>query len=115
MPRPSVPWEKYLEMDWRAPDKVAALRVLRVADQVLAERQYALILVEGDDKAFKCWNNLEEQVENPKDPQQVWDTFEQSFEQSTSYQHFHDVYLADFRQDPMESTADLDLCIRETV
>ena len=28
---------------------------------------------------------------------------------------FCDVYLADFRQDPTESTADLDLCIKETI
>ena len=29
--------------------------------------------------------------------------------------HFRDAYLADFRQDPTESTADLDLCIKQTV
>ena len=69
----------------------------------------------GGDEAFNCWNTLENQVEDPTDPEQVWNAFEQSFEQSTSYWHFRDVYLADFRQDPTESTADLDLCIRETL
>ena len=54
-------------------------------------------------------------VEDVKDPEQVWDTFEKSFEQSTSFWHFRDAYLAGFRQDPTESTADLDLCIKETV
>ena len=55
--------------------------------------------MEGGDKAFNQWNSLEDQVTDPKDPEQVWDTIEQSFEQSTSFLHFHDVYLADFRQD----------------
>ena len=46
---------------------------------------------------------------------QVWDAFEKSFEQSTSFWHFRDTYLADFRQDKSETTADLDLCIKQTV
>ena len=29
--------------------------------------------------------------------------------------HVRNTYLADFRQDPTESTADLDLCIKQTV
>ena len=51
---PSVPKEKYPEMDWWAPDKVAAWKVFKhhlnmifMADQVLLERQYAFILVVG--------------------------------------------------------------------
>ena len=36
-------------------------------------------------------------------------------EQSTSFWHFRDTYLADFRQDKSETTADLDLCIKQTV
>ena len=91
------------------------MKVIFVADQVPPERQYALILVVGGDKAFNHWNTLEDQVSDPKDPDQVWDAFEKSFEQSTSFWHFRDAYLADFRQDPTESPADLDLCIKETV
>ena len=49
---------------------------------------------------------LEDTVEDPKKVDQVWDTFEKSFKQSTSFWHFRDAYLADFRQDPSESTAD---------
>ena len=41
--------------------------------------------------------------------------FEKSFEQSTSFWHFRDAYLADFRQDKSETTADLDLHIKQTV
>ena len=117
-----VPREKYLEMDWRAADKVATwkvfkchMKVIFMADQDPEERQYALILVAGGDKAFNHWNNLEDTMENVKDSEQVWDTFEKSLEQSTSFWHFRDAYLRDFRQDPTESTADLDLCIKETV
>ena len=58
---------------------------------------------------------LEEMVDDPKKVDQVWDAFEKSFEQSTSFWHFRDTYLADFRQDPLETTADLDLRIKQTV
>ena len=119
---PSVPREKYLEMDWRAADKVATwklfkrhLKVIFVADQVPEERQYALILVAGGDKAYNCWDTLEDTVEDPKKVDQVWDAFKKSIKQSTSFWHFRDAYLADFRQDPSESTADLDLYIKQTV
>ena len=79
------------------------------------ERQYALILVAGGDKAYNCWDTLEDTVDDPKKVDQVWNTFEKSFEQSTSFWHFRDAYLGDFKQDPTESAADLDLCIKQTV
>ena len=89
---PSVPRGKYLEMDWRAADKVAAwklfkrqMKVIFMADQVPEERQYALILVAGGDKAYNCWDTLEETVDNTKKVDQVWDAFEKSFEQSSSF------------------------------
>ena len=47
--------------------------------------------------------------------EQVWEAFEKSFEQSTSFWHFRDTYLADFRQDESETMADLDLRIKQTV
>ena len=56
-----------------------------LADQVPEERQYALILVAGGEKAYNCWDTLEDMVEDPKKPDQVWDTFEKSFEQSTHF------------------------------
>ena len=88
------------------------MKVIFVADQVPEERQYALILVAGGDEAYNCWDTLEETVDNPKKVDQVWDTFEKSFEQSTSFWH---AYLTDFRQDQSETTADLDLHIKQTV
>ena len=54
-------------------------------------------------------------MEDPKKVDQVWDAFEKSFEQSTSFWRFRDAYLADFKQDPSESMADLDLRIKQTV
>ena len=86
-----------------------------MADQVPEESQYALILVAGGDKAYNCWDTLEETVDNPKKVDHVWDAFEKSFEQSTSFWHFRDAYLADFREDPSETTADLDLHIKQMV
>ena len=99
---PSVPREKYPEMNWRAADKVATWKVFKrrmevifMADQIPEERQWALILVAGGDKAYNCWDTLEGTVKDRKG----WDAFEKSFEQSTSFWHFRDAYLADFRQD----------------
>ena len=119
---PLVPREKYPEMDWRAADKVASWRLFKrqkkvifVAYQVSEERQYALILVAGGDEAYNRWDTLEDMVDDPKKVDQVWEAFEKSFKQSTSFWHFRDTYLGDFRQDPMESTADLDLHIKQTV
>ena len=119
---PSIPREKYPEMNWRAADKVAAWKVFKrrmevifVADQIPEERQWALILVAGGDEAYNRWDTLEDTVTDRKVVKQVWDAFEKSFEQSTSFWHFRDAYLADFRQDESETTADLDLRIKQTV
>ena len=119
---PSVPREKYPEMNWKAADKVAAWKIFKrrmevifVADQIPEERQWALILVAGGEEAYNCWDTLEDTVKDHKIVQQVWDAFEKSFEQSTSFWHFRDTYLADFRQDESETMADLDLYIKQTV
>ena len=119
---PSIPREKYPEMNWRAADKVATWKVFKrrmevifVADQIPEERQWALILVAGGDEAYNHWDTLEDTVKDRKVVKQVWDAFEKSFEQSTSFWHFRDTYLADFRQDESETMADLDLCIKQTV
>ena len=74
------------------------MNVIFMADQVPKDKQYALILVVGGDEAYNQWDTLKDTVENVKEPEQVWNTFEKSFEQSTSFWHFRDAYLADFRQ-----------------
>ena len=119
---PSVPREKYPEMNWRAADMVATWKVFKwrmevifVADQIPEERQWALILVAGGDEAYNRWDTLEDTVKDCKQVNQVWDAFEKSFEQATSFWHYRDAYLADFRQDKSETMADLDLRIKQTV
>ena len=119
---PLVPREKYPEMNWRAADKVAAWKTFKqhmnaifMADQIPEERQWALILVAGGDEAHNRWDTLEDMVEDRKKVDQVWNAFKKSFEQSTSFWHFRDAYLADFRQDESETMADLDLRIKQTV
>ena len=74
---PTIPREKYPEMNWRAADKVAAwklfkqrMKVIFVADQVPEERQWALILVAGGNKAYNRWDTLEETVED----RTIWQT-----------------------------------------
>ena len=91
------------------------MNVIFVADQIPEERQWALILVAGGDEAYNRWDTLEETVMDRKQVEQVWNAFEKSFKQSTSFWHFRDAYLADFRQDKSEITADLNLCIKQTV
>ena len=83
---PSVPREKYPEMNWRAADKVAAWKVFKrrmevifVADQIPEERQWALILVAGGDEAYNRWDTLEDTVQDRKKVNQVWEAFEKSF------------------------------------
>ena len=86
-----------------------------MGDHIPEERQYVLILVAGGDEPYNHCNTLEEIVEDPKKVDEVWEAFEKTFEQPTSFWHFRDVYLADFRQEPSEMTADLDLCIKQVV
>ena len=119
--------DRYPEMDWRAVDKVAAWCIFKkkmtiyfIADGTLKEQQYAKVLVAGGDEAMNRWQIIEPQMEaeekNPAtDIDAFWDTFEKSFEQTTSHWHFIDQYLSDFRQEPDETTADLDLRIKELV
>ena len=101
-------------MNWRAADKVAAwklfkrrMNVIFMADQIPEERQSALI------QAYNRWDTLEETVEDHTQVDQVWDAFEKSFEQSTSFWHFR--HLSRTVQDEAETTADLDLRIKQTV
>ena len=119
--------DRYPEMDWRAVDKVAAWRLFKkkmtiyfIADGTPKEQQYAKVLVSGCDEAMNQWQIIEAQMQaeekNPAtDIKAFWDAFEKSFEQTTSHWHFINQYLSDFRQEPDETTADLDLRIKELV
>ena len=91
------------------------MKIIFVADQVPKKRQWALILVAGGDEAYNRWITLEDTVEDHKKVDQVWDAFEKSFKQSTLFWHFRDAYLGDFRQEELETTANLDLHIKQTV
>ena len=89
---PSVPREKYPEMNWKAADKVAAwkvpkrrMEVIFVADQIPEERQWALILVAGGDEAYNRWDTLEDTVKDRKVVKQVWDALRRA---SNNQLHF---------------------------
>ena len=97
MPGTIVPLEKYLEMNWRVDDKVEAygifkkrIKVIFVTDGMPLETQYILILVVRGDEGLNNLNTLEEQVKDPKDPVQVWNIFEKSFEETNFHWYFHD-------------------------
>ena len=124
---PPPPPERYPEMDWRAVDKVAEWRIFKkkmtiifIADGIPLEQQYAKVLVAGGNEAFNRWQTIEPLMQaDGKDPAKeidaFWDYFEKSFEQTASHWHYIDQYLSDFRQEPDESTADLDISICELV
>ena len=113
-----TPPERYPEMDWRAVDKVAEWRIFKkkmtiifIADGIPLEQQYAKVLVAGGNEAFNRWQTIEPLMEaDGKDPAKdidaFWDAFEKSFEQTVSFR---------FQAKPDESTADLDIRIRELV
>ena len=61
------------------------MNVIFMADQIPEERQCAVILVAGGDEAYNHWDTLEETVMDHKQVEQVWNAFEKSFEQSTSF------------------------------
>ena len=97
MPGTIVPLEKYLEMNWRVDDKVGAcgifkkrIKVIFMTDGMPLETQYILILVVGGDEALNHLNTLQEQVKDPKDPEQVWNIFEKRFEETNSHWDFCD-------------------------
>ena len=78
--------------DQRAADKVATWKVFKrrmevifMADQIPEERQWALILVAGGDKAYNRWDTLQDTVKDRKVVKQVWDAFEKS---SNNQLHF---------------------------
>ena len=54
-------------------------------------------------------------MKDTKDPEQVLEAFEKSFEQSNSHWYYHKFYLGDFRQSASDTMVDLDQCIRETI
>ena len=91
------------------------MNVIFMVDNVLKERQHALILVAGDDEAFDHWNALEDQVEGPTKLDQVWDALEMRFKQLNSHWHYHDLYLGHFRLVASETMAGLNRCIRESI
>ena len=96
------------------------MTIIFIADSVPVEQQYAKVLVAGGNEAFLRWQTIEPLMEtdgkNPaEDIGAFWDYFEKSFEQTASHWHYRDIYLSDFRQEPDETTADLDLRIRELV
>ena len=54
-------------------------------------------------------------IDPAKNLDAFWDAFKKRFKQITTHWHFIDEYISDFRQEPDESTADLDLCIKELI
>ena len=89
---PTIPREKYPEMNRRAADKVAAWKIFKrrmevifVADQIPEERQWALILVAGGDEAYNRWDTLEDTVMDRKVVKQVWDALRRA---SSNQPHF---------------------------
>ena len=85
------------------------------------DQQYAKALVAGGNEAFNRWQVIEPDTgcrrQRPcRETSMLSGTpLRKAFEQTASHWHYIDQYLSDFRQEPDESTADLDLRIQELV
>ena len=111
----AVPREKYLEMDWRAADSccLEGLQALHKGD-LCGWPGTSRETVWPDGGRWWGIQPLEHSWRDSERPQGSRPGMG-CFEWSISFWHFRDAYLADFRQDPTESTVDLDLHIKQTI
>jgi len=92
-------------------------KVARITDE---EEQINNVLYLGGDEAMARWTALGGKEKFDSDPEAVklddlWKMFEESFEKTSSHWQYRDQYLSDVRQQPGQSTAELDLFIKELI
>ena len=75
------------------------------------------ILFFGGKEASERWTDLKDLLseEDQKDPDQVFSAFSCSFEKSSSHWQARDKYLGDVKQDKQQTTAELDIYIKDLV
>ena len=118
-----IPPDMIPRMDWNAEDKQAAWAFYRerleqyfVIAGTPKEAQVTHILFYGGKEASERWTALKDQVEGNKDEADtVFKAFANSFEKSSSHWQARDKYLSDIKQDKNQTTAELDIYIKDLI
>ena len=118
-----IPPDMIPRMDWNAEDKQAAGAFYRerleqyfVIAGTPREVRVTHILFYGGKEASERWTALKDQVEGNKDEADtVFKAFANSFEKSSSHWQVRDEYLSDIKQDKNQTTAELDIYIKDLI
>ena len=118
-----IPPDMIPRMDWNAEDKQAALAFYRerleqyfVIAGTPREARVTHILFYGGKEASERWTALKDQVEGNKDEADtMFKAFANSFEKSSSHWQARDEYLSDIKQDKNQTTAELDIYIKDLI
>ena len=118
-----IPPDTIPRMDWNAEDKQAAWAFYRERLEqyfMIActpkEAWVTHILFYGGKEASERWTALKDQVEGNKDEADtVFKAFANSFEKSSSHWQARDEYLSDIKQDKNQTTAELDIYIKDLI
>ena len=118
-----IPPDMIPRMDWNAEDKQAALAFYRerleqyfVIAGTPKEARVTHILFYGGKEASERWTALKDQVQgNIDEADTVFKAFANSFEKSSSHWQARDEYLSDIKQDKNQTTAELDIYIKDLI
>ena len=118
-----IPPDMIPRMDWNAEDKQAAWAFYRerleqyfVIAGTPREAWVTHILFYGGKEASERWTALKNQVQgNIDEADTVFKAFANSFEKSSSHWQARDEYLSDIKQDKNQTTAELDIYIKDLI
>ena len=119
-----IPPEMLPRMDWHAEDKSAAwehfttrLKLYYTVAHTPKEAQVDTILFFAGTEATDRWKTLREQMsaEDQSSSDKVFEAFANSFEKSSSYWQAREEYLSDIKQNKQQTTAELDIYIKDLV
>ena len=119
-----IPPEMLPRMDWHAEDKSAAwehfttrLKLYYTVAHTPKEAQVDTILFFAGTEATDRWKTLREQMsaEDQASSDKVFEAFANSFEKSSSYWQARQEYLSDIKQNKQQTTAELDIYIKDLV
>ena len=121
---PALPLEMLPHMKWQAEDKLASwtfftkrLNQYFTIAHTPKEDRVMHILFFGGQEASERWETLKDQLkgDEDKDADKVFQAFADSFEKSSSHWQARDEYLGDIKQTKQQTTAELDLYIKDLV
>ena len=118
-----IPPDMIPRMDWNAEDKQAAWAFYRerleqyfVIAGTPKEARVTHILFYGGKEASERWTALKDQMQgNIDEADTVFKAFANSFEKSSSHWQARDEYLSDIKQDKNQTTAELDIYIKDLI